>query len=568
MTEPISTPELLPSSRQLSRREFLKILAIALSAGAAVHEGMDRPAARLTETFPQKDDSPIPSEVLTEEQTRLLNEVIEYREALALRGLPAHLAPLKLREASRILWDQNVSETKVNIPDAHKSHATQALRIQKILFGDNGNRLVSAIKSDESVTSSGTFSDKTRIMSLDTIDDPTSPWFVFVSTHEYTHATDPSLAVVDSIYPLDKLIEISHGMARILNQSVKIKEIFLNNPDSYNIPFIKKGIGEGVGRLFLRDHALIDQVDFAGHNLVIDTLAPIAKEQGTTIAGLKFTKKTCLKLGEALLPRILNKDISISGSLLNDWYSPRIEAATKEVFADMVATSLMTPEKVGYNSEILAGITEILTSIQGKTVDINEVIKRLHTTDDDIKDRFVAEQEAIAQNTQPDSQSDASLLEITEVQAIQKEAVEEERKQDTLWRFIMTGEVPPDIGKDSEDIKTTMDKYGQVIAATYRQFPEIIYGLYVDDLSFDPNLHIWETWTVAEAWNVNVFYNLLTDPSLIPENLKDVKRRIKVLENFINSPEFIRDRGQSSETPQSRPVSHAEAVRERIKSVL
>ena len=565
MTEPIISPELYSRPR-LSRREVLKIL-IAIPAGYAIGTGIGK---LLTEPVePQSKEDEIKSfELLANEQTKLLDEIVEYRKSLGLHQIPAHLTYSKLEQASLILWNRDVKDVDINISEAHKSHAQQALRIQKLLFGGNAKRLVRQIESDPGLTTAGTFNNNTRIMSLDTLDDPTSPWFTFVSTHENTHAADPTLITSSSIYPLDTLIKVSHGMARVLNQSMKIEGMFLNNPDSYNIPFIKKEIGQGVGTLFLQDQSLMGQVDFAGHNFIVATLASIAKEQGVNIKDIKFTKKTCLRLGGALLPKILNESIVISGSLLNDWYSPKIEGASREIFADMVATALMAPEKINHNQEILTGITEILSGIQGKSIKLSEIIDALHFMDNEIKDRFMAEQEAVMASEQLLSSPEASSLSEGDVQAIQGEAILEEQKQDAIWNFIIAGQVPPDIGKDSVDIRSTMEKYGQVVKTVYDQYPEIIYGLNADDVSFDPDLHVWDTWKVAEAWNVNVFCNLLADPSLIPENLKDVKRRIGVLENFINSPEFNRPLEQSA---LPRPVpspTHADALRERMKTLL
>ena len=552
----------------LSRRDALKAILVGVPVGLALGTGLGSLAAKIIESSSKEGDSINLNELLTTEQAKLLNEIGEYRDSLALQGLPAHLMSSKIKEASNVSWNYDIKETAVEISDAHKSHAQQALKIQQLLFGDNGKWLVRKIKSDTSITAAGTYNNESRTMTLDTVDDPTSPWFIFVSTHENGHATDPSL-MTSSIYPLDNLIKVSHGMARVLNQSTKIEGMFMNYPYSYNIPFIKKGIGEGVGRLFLQDSALIDQVDFAGHEMIVSTLVTIAKEQKVSIGDIKFTKKVCHELGGALLPKILSKSISIAGILLSDWYAPRVEAASKEIFADMVATALMTPDKIQDNQEILTGIAEVLSGVQGKQININDVIKELHVTDDEIRERFVAEQEMVAsmeqQSTQPELQQ---TLDDTEVQAIREEAEMEKQTQNTFWDFISNGTLPQNIGEDSIDIRTTMKKYGHVVSKVYREFPEIMYGLYADDTSFDPHLHIWETWAVAEAWNIDVTYNLLSDTSLIPENLEDVKRRISVLENFISSSAFKRPEGQSTTSVQARHLSHVDALKNRMKIIL
>ncbi|KKU71302.1 MAG: hypothetical protein UX97_C0009G0023 [Candidatus Beckwithbacteria bacterium GW2011_GWA2_47_25] len=511
---------------ELSRRDVLKAMLVGVPAGLAIGTGLGSLVTKIAEFTPKEGAGINLNEILTAEQAKLLNEIREYRKSLALQELPAHLTDSKIKEASNVYWKYDINETVVEISDAHKSHAQQALRIQELLFGVNGKRLVSKIKSDTGMTSAGTYNNEGRTMTLDTIDDPTSQWFIFVSTHENMHATDPSL-MTSSIYPLDNLIKISHGMARVLNQSTKIESMFMNNPGSYNIPFIKKGIGEGVGRLFLQDSALIDQVDFAGHEVIVSTLAIIAKKQETSIGNVRFTKKACLELGEALLPKILSKSISISGSLLNDWYATRVEAASKEIFADMVATALVTPDKIQDNQEILTGIAEVLSGVQGKQINISDIIKELHVTDNEIKERFVEEQEAVTSTEQQSTQQESQqTLDDTEVKTIQEEAEKEKQTQNTFWDFIANGTLPQDIGEDSIDIP------------------------------------------VAEAWNIDVTYNLISDPSLIPENLEDLKRRISVLENFISSSAFKRPEEQSATPHQMKTLSHADALRARVKIIL
>ncbi|HJY98599.1 MAG TPA: hypothetical protein VJ227_02715 [Patescibacteria group bacterium] len=515
-----------------SRSDFIRGVALAGLAGVNIW------GALRTGQEPERDgeDRDI-HEILTDEQKKAYEEIKAYREDLAL-PMPWYLTVPGIEMAGKVSWDRPAKKTKIEMSEAFKSHALKAMAIQELLFGENGSRLVNELRADEYFNTAGRFSSDGRTMLLDTIDDPNSEWFTYVSTHENAHAADPFLMYPIG-YPLDTLIKVAHGSARVLSQATKIEGKYFRDPSFYNATGIRKKIGEGVGWLFLQDRNLTNETDVEGHRRIVAELASIALDQGVNMENIKFTKKACYELGSVLFPQILEKKVKIKGSLRNDWYTPGVEWAAMEIFAEVFSLTLVYPEEAQGNREIIEGIGEILSVIQGREVKVEDVMAKLGVKDKGVEARYNLEQQALkTEEVLEEDSGEELLLNPSEVKEIAAEADRQERTQDTFWGFILWGDVPANIGMGSSEIKDTMKRYAGVISTAYNRHPEIINGLLVDDMSFDPPLHLWETHKLAEAFNVDVVYNLLNDPTLIPANLEDVERRIKVLTEFIESPAF------------------------------
>lgn len=516
-------------------------------------------------------------DLLTSEQLRLLDEIGEYRKPLALSGLPAHLSEQAIDEAAKIDWEIPKPETAIEISSAHQSSAQQAIRILQLLFGDNGKWLVDKVVANQDMLSLSGFDSNSKTLNVETEKDPSSLEFLQIIIHELIHSLDPSFPDSE-IYPLEVLIKVSHGLARVQSQAGSVDGMFLNNREAYNVPAIKKGIGEGIANLFKDGNEIFvdvrkleSQVDFEGQRLIMQTLGEIAIDQKVVdINDLKFTKKACYQLGELLFPKIMDQSIKISGPLMTDWYSPRVEASMGEIVADMISVAMMSPEKIGGNQEIYLGIEEILTAIQGRNVDIASLMEELHAADENIQDRYASEQAATityaeqalptpseqlpetASRPQPVATPIASPLPSSEIEEIQKELARKKSTQEVIMDFMHTGEVPNEIGADDIVIRDTMERYGVAISTVHTQFPSILNGLSADNISFDPYLNIWDTAVYEEAWNFNVFANLLTDPSIIPKNLTDIERRINLLNEFINDPAFNNLEGTTQPTSKIR----------------
>lgn len=536
MTVSSDSPELKPN---LSRREFMK--SFGVGAGIAAATGiplLDYYVKMVTES--KMDLGELAFLAIHHKD---LDEIARHRESISLSGLPRYLSMSRLIEAANSSWESAAPSIQNNIPNAHKSSADQAIRHINLMLGSNAGRFVSSVSTDLDVVTAGTFDRNSREMAIDTANDPNSDKFGFISAHETTHSWDPGLINPDTpIYPLDKLVKVSHGISRILSRSTKIEGMFFNNPTAYNIPFIKKCIGEGVGRAFIQDPRLTDQVDNNGHLIILRKLHVLAEEQGESIYSMKFTKKACVEIGDTVLKATFNKEMEMQGELLNRWYIPNAESAMPEILADMVATTLIHPEKINYDKEIIDGLQEVLSTIQQKNVDTLEVAEQLQTDDKKIGERFAEETELLEsiQNNESISSENDIQVNPAMMQEIVETLEEETRSNDIFWDFILLGQIPEGMEFESEDEKKIFQEYGDAISKVYKTYPGIIYGLTRDDMSFDPNFHIWETYDFAEAWNSDVFYNLLSDPSLVSTNVDDLRRRTEVLKRFIDTdPKFL-----------------------------
>jgi hypothetical protein len=237
---------------------------------------------------------------LPEHMHRLVDEIAADRKVLKLPPLPAYLHKDRVQSSQFTRWDANPGTIDHAVPESYASFAKQSERIMRILYGDNAPRLVKQIAKDDSVRSAGTFNGGYRVLKADTTDTITGGSVLFVNLHEDAHANDPQITDAD-LYPLQTLVHVTHGISRILSQANEIDGYYLDNPKSYNIPFIKKQIGEGIGTIIRRDPTLAGQMDDESYDSLMAILVDIASSRGVAIADLKFTKHVCQQIGDACL---------------------------------------------------------------------------------------------------------------------------------------------------------------------------------------------------------------------------------------------------------------------------
>lgn len=526
----------------VTRRDFNKIAAIMLAthfATRGILSLIDRSTTPYQETIPTIQ--PTQEAEISQELLFLMGEIQDYRSVLQLPGLPRELGSEEALNAA-INYDRNAEfpDFSLELPEHEKSFAMRTQDVLAKVFGKDFNRLI------DSVTANGQpghqeFNSVSRNINLTVnlhemynLDGE----FDGLVLHEGQHGIHPALH--KGLYPLDQLVKVSHGIWRALSKTASYEK---NLYGGLIFPLVKRQITEAIAKKFVEDINLQGQVDLRGYSHITSLLSEIAVRKGVKIEQLKFSKKVCAELGEKLFDLILSGEITLQGDLQSEWVR-MMESGMVEIIADMFKAAILSPEKIGHDKEVIGGVEEMMSAVQGRKVTVNEVRELLKEVPGDIVIRHESEraflypespmvQDTVLIDETPVAVPTFTSEELTEIQEYQ------ETQQETLDffnEFVTYSELPDYYSETlTTDQQNTMAEYGKAVSAVYAQYPTIFEAVSGHNMSFDPELHIWETREIAVATDPNVIWNLLSDPGLVPDYLDRIKARTEVLVSFINN---------------------------------
>ncbi len=526
----------------ITRRDFNRIAVLMITfhfATKGILNLIDRstvPTQTALPTVQPTKEAEIPGELMA-----LMGEIQDYRSVLKLPGLPRELGSEDaLNAALNYDRDAEFPDFSMELPEHERSFAMRTKDVLEKVFGKNFNRLI------DSVTANGQpghqeFNSVSRNINL-TVDlhemYNLDTGFDGLVLHEGQHGIHPALH--KGLYPLDQLVKVSHGIWRALSKTSAYEK---NLYGGLIFPSVKRQITEAIAKKFVEDINLQGQVDLRGYSHITSLLSEIAAKKSVKIEQLKFSKKVCAELGEKLFDLILSGEITLQGDLQSEWIR-MMEGGLIEIIADMFEAAILDPEKIGHDADVIGGVEEMMSAIQGRKVTVGEIRELLKEIPAEVLVRHEGEraflypespmvQETVIINETPYAVPTLTSDELTDIKEYQET---QQGTQDIFNDFITYSELPVYYSETlTADQLNVMEEYGKAVSAVYARYPTIFEAVSGHNMSFDPELHIWETRDIAVATDPNVIWNLLSDPTLVPDYLDRIRSRTEVLVGFINN---------------------------------
>lgn len=531
--------------KKFTRRDFIKGTAFAGGTLLVYSAGMG-----LARLFKGDDHSSIGSKVDTANRVReipndleqLISEILNYRKRYQLSGLPKELNDEALDAAFKYDEKAAFPGFEVDLPEYEESYGMRTKNILTDVFGPEFNRLIYRVvhsgqpghqEFDPGLRNINLTVNLHQSYKMDSI-------FDMLILHEGQHGINPALK--NGLYDLDTLVRVSHGMWRALQKTFNYEN---NLYYGLILPDIKKSLAEHIAHKFVDDNDMNGLVDLRGYSFITSAMAKIAAEKGVPLKDLKFSKSVCAQLGDELFHKVVSGDITLKGELQQKWQE-LIEADFSEIIADMFKYALLDPDKIGNDPDIIGGVEEMIAAIRGvKKVNIEDVRAKLSEYRPEVLVRYESEKAFLdGLNGQAPNQVvvDSTPYSVptftTEEIAQSQEQINQQQTITDAFKYFVTSGFLPEYYSETltTDQISIMNNYGQALSEVYETYPTLFEGRSAHNMSFDPELHIWQTRDIAVAADDSVIWNLLEDPTLLTEDyMKNMTKRTEVLVNFINN---------------------------------
>ena len=501
----------------ISRRDFIK-LALCIGGSALVGMKIDW-ATEKGELIG-----------LPEEEAKMLSEITSFRESLGLEGLPDEIQPV-LRKQEQ--WSGSPADYVDALPEKNKSYSMRTFEVIQIVFGNNATRIVKGSKPHPQHPYGMSFDGGSRFCNIsDSAHSiPLEKEFTDYALHEACgYGSDPA---VGASYPSEILVRVEHGKWRALSQAFSVPDQFLNHSRDLMLPMVKRSVGEMVGRFMVGDQktSIVDDKNITEVRNEVDR---IAREIGENSNDIKYNKAVCKEIGERLIALLRCGEIRFEGDLKEE-YQQRMEAACREIYAEMFKYGLLYQDKIQYNSDVISGITEVISAIADNS-NMSDIAESISKPSDEILKRNKAEKIMLS-STSPET-SIAPTLSPEEQERAKKQQEVTEKNERSFQLFSKAKGLPMnlEISGDQRDIAQHFSTIYSRVINKYPALKETSTQRYNE--SFDPQMHIWEIREIEEAMDSGFVRSLSESPSISDEMIKDMKKRIEVLENFVASPAF------------------------------
>lgn len=472
---------------------------------------------------------------VSREERDLNSEIIAYRQKLGFHGLPAEVT---WTIESNKQWDKAPEAFEINTQEKNRSYGMMVEYITREILGDNATRIVKSAAYNSADPTVVGFENHNQTMQI-----PDSahqifdlPGFTVYILHEIIgHGTDPALGATP-IYPPQLIAAIEHGKWRALSQAFSVEGQFLNHPKDMMYPVLKRKIGSTVGQSMVgkKENELTDS---NGVEILHEEISKLAATRGRSLETIKYTKKVCSDLGERLVTLLRAGKFSFKGEL-EKAYTDAVEEACIEVYAEMVKYAICYPEKIGHNPDIIGGVTEIISAIRGKPVDLESLRQNITTIRSDILERYQAEAALVTNAIAP---VNVPALSPGEIEKMKRDREELDR-QEKAYRLFTTEGILPDNFSISDEQRSILQTYAKFYSLIIQRYPalnnefELEYNRY--NASFDPDLHMWETQKIEKALKPSIVREIIKNPGKFPETYVLIEQNRDILRRFINSPSF------------------------------
>lgn len=515
-----------PKGRRISRRNFLK-LGISGIAGMGIGSLISRFIIGDLPNFKERN--------LTEEEKRLINEIISFRRSLGLEELPREV---QIENPKKVKWSSEADSYVDDLPEDKRSYSMMIHDVILKIFGNNATRIVKGSKIDPEYPYGMSFDPKTRFCNISASVNqiPLREFTDYILHEACGHGSDPSTAI--GIYPFDLLLRILHGKWRALSKAFLIEGQFFNHPGDLTFPLVKKYVGKIVG-LYFTGNQEIPIVDVQSNFIVKELVEKIARKRGRDIKTLKFNKSVCREIGEELISLLRQGKIKFEGDLKKT-YQEILEYACCEIYAEMFKYAILYPEEINNDQDIIEGIKEVISAIRGqsdnKDLSFSELRESIINPSDEVLKRHQAEKVYLNETAQ---NSNSSVFSFEEQEKLKKQQEEFQALEKTFEIFKNDGKIPPALVYQDEKKRQIVERFAQLYSLVIKKYPilEDTFAVQYKDI-FDPEMHIWEIWQVEDAMDSGFVRNLLLSGNISDEIVDEILSKIKIIEGFVNSPAF------------------------------
>ena len=518
-----------PVSKKLTRREFLGLIPV--TAGSVLLG--TKVGKWLMETYEDKIVEQILKTKLSSETEKMLPEIVTYREMLGLEGLPTEVVTCLLTGEK---WPSNPKRFVNTLPTKNQSYGMRISEVIQELFGNNCTQLVKEARMDPDHPWGISFNPNLRACNVsESIHDISieNDFTDYVLHEAVGHGSDPALKGIK--YPPETLVKVEHGKWRALSQALSIEEQFFKHPGDLTYPLLKRDVGETVGRFMVdteKDSSIT--ADKQGLKLVEQAITSIARKRGKRPEELKYNKSVCAELGEELIALRTNGKITFAGGL-KEQYQTKLEGACQEIYAEMVKYSLLYPDKINDNRNVIEGVAEVISAIKGSETDIETLRKQTSQVSREVIERNAAEKALLLDYESP---SVSTTLTLEEEEIMQQEQGQFESRELAFENFVTQGALPEGLNV-TEKQKDLVSNFASLVHKVIQRYP-MLKDTFTQkyNLSFDPEVHIWEIREIEVAIDSGFIWNLIASVNIDDQISNEIKYKIEVLEKFVSAPAF------------------------------
>ena len=473
------------------------------------------------------------------ERQELLTEIADYRSSLGLSPTPPELAG-KLDDMTTE-WLVPEREFQNELPEYLQSYGDENRRVQDIALGENAGRLVKRIVVDQTRPNalyfSGINGDRKCIVGPWLNQEPIDGYIDAVLHEAVGHGTDPAPTLGTSIYPADVLFKVSHGKWRMLSQAFEIKGQFLNHPKDLMLPQMQKDIGRNIAQGFVNNNVEGLLAD-GGIDVITGIVQEIAQREGKAPKDLKFNKRRSQEIGTKILEMQRQGNVHFSKKT-QDWYDMSVEQSLREIYAEMMRMAILRPDEIGSNPEIMSGCEEVLSAVQGKSVDLRDVHDAVALKDPAISAKNMQEQLALGMEVQGPMQFPLVMKPLNVPENTAKQQYNGYVQENNAFNtFVDMVQLPGNVDPDSE-VATAAKTFAYFLNEINKKYniKNVVGHL---DMTFDPEMHIWDIDTVERSFDATYARDLVQKLRANPDSvdLKDLRNRNKILGDFFFSPVF------------------------------
>lgn len=428
----------------------------------------------------------------------LQKEIIDFRSGLGLDPLPAELSsPVVISDE---MWNDLKNVFKNEVPLENLLYGRRVEEIIRLVFGKYYTNLIKGVRVDKEAPVSMTFDSRFNVRMMNIPEDVNElvdlESFIKYVLHECVgHGTDPGLPEMDFIYSYDVLLRVEHGKWKALSQAMKVEGKFLNDKGDLMYPVLKMKVGESVAK---------ELVDRGG------------------AGGVKYNKRKCIELGGYMMEGLRSGKTKLPVEQ-ESAYKVGLERILVEIYAEMVKYAVLYPDQIGYNIPIMEGVGEIISSIRGEKISLDQLRRDLLKPNEKV---ITEVKKGATQNKKEGVISDSGVI-LPEL----KNAI-----PDDYENLVSKGILPKKLYV-SESGEEFLKEFSSLYRQMIRLYPVLKdYVPYEYRTDFDPeNLNIWDIREIELAMDARFVRNILTEKIISKEIIDSLKVKAEVIKKYLGT---------------------------------
>lgn len=358
----------------LQRRTVLKVLgassAAAFFEGTMIGAGLHLLQPKVTFRPGYLLDFGV---LLKEEEKEMAKEILTYRKSLGFSGLPSELKAA----ITEGLCPEKISTPpfKNDLLEKLTPFGDSAAKTLEAVFGNKFTGIVNSVRLNPNPKDGYGYmgSDQSIIIPQSSsqrgaIDHSPEHWLHEGGGHGSDPFDDQRQKV---IYPRNLLWKVEVAKWKMLNQSFNVPEQFLNHPDDGVLPLISENLGNRLFPLVLEgDTKWFDsRVSLFQVQKTLNSLL-----SGKPIDEANTSDKT--SFGRQVYDLLRSRQVGFSGEFQTD-FDNTLDGLLGEIYAEMIRIAILHPNLLCNNREIPESCEEIISTVQGKKINLSEIRSRI-----------------------------------------------------------------------------------------------------------------------------------------------------------------------------------------------